>query len=432
MRTGQVGLILALTNGLDEKQRATRQRRRNGTIPSFTTASALLMLTLLGACGVDREPTAPTVGEPSAASARTLFRLASIDAGGFQTCGVTKGRPQTYCWGSDFSGELGNGPPLANTNVPSSLAGGVTFTQVSAGTGHSCGLTSEGKAYCWGGNSDGQLGTGAPFGSIGTAPAPVAGGFTFTQLSAGGRHTCGLNVSGQAYCWGSDLFGQLGNGAASARVNTPSSVAGGLTFTQISTGLIDTCAITQAGKAYCWGSDFFGELGNGFPQAQTSAPSPVSGGLVFMQVSAGSSQTCGVTTRGQAYCWGLNANGQLGTGVLSGSNVPSPVAGGLTFIQVSVGSNHSCGVTRRGEAYCWGLDNFGQLGNGSPLVDVNAPSLVAGGLRFITVTAGLFHTCGITRGGRQAYCWGLGNSGELGNGVSGSMAVPSPVSAPVP
>jgi alpha-tubulin suppressor-like RCC1 family protein len=404
------------------------------TVRGVSTALLLAGAGLGGiSCGNDEAvaPTDPGAAEagPLAARARTGFRLASIEAGGFHTCGLTRGRRQTYCWGSDFTGELGNGNPLANANVPSPVAGGLTFTQVSAGRSQTCGLTKEGKAYCWGGNGDGELGNGAPFGSIITVPSPVIGGLRFTSLSAGGN-TCGLTTGGQAYCWGSDLFGQLGNGAPLASVNTPSPVAGGLTFTHISAGLIHTCAVTSGGKAYCWGTDFFGQLGNGSPQANTNVPSPVAGGLPFTQVSAGSSHTCGVTTGGQAYCWGLDAQGQLGNGALSGSNVPALVVGGLTFTQVSVGSGHSCGVTKRGEAYCWGQDNFGQLGDGTPLADRTVPSLVAGGLKFTQVSAGLFHTCGLTRGGRQAYCWGIDSRGELGNGATGATNAPSPVTAP--
>jgi alpha-tubulin suppressor-like RCC1 family protein len=313
--------------------------------------------------------------------------------------------------------------------MPALVAGGVRFTQISSGSYHSCGLTKIGKAYCWGLNGEGAVGNGTPDNLI-TVPSAVAGGLTFTQIAVGGSHTCGLTISGEAYCWGWDVNGQLGNGVPLVSANTPSPVAGGFTFTQISAGLVHTCGVTRGGEAYCWGTDSFGQLGNGLPLANTNVPSPVAGGLTLTQVNAGSSHTCGLTTGGQAYCWGSDAQGQLGHGALFGSNVPSLVLGGFTFTQVSVGFGHSCGVTKSGEAYCWGFDSFGQLGNGSSLANRDVPSLVAGGLKFAQVSAGLYHTCGLTRGGGQAYCWGRDGNGELGNGATGATDTPSPVSAP--
>jgi alpha-tubulin suppressor-like RCC1 family protein len=398
-------------------------------------AAGTLLLAALGCRDDAKSPTEPASTAPqadvsaAAKRAQTGFRLAQIEAGYGHTCGIARGG-EAYCWGDDFFGQLGNGLPLADADVPASVSGGLTFIQVSPGFYHTCGLTQVGKAYCWGLNFKGEVGNGSSANHI-TEPTPVAGGLTFTQVSAGQFFTCALTTGGEAYCWGGDDFGQLGNGAPLAIANTPSPVAGGLTFTQISAGPSHTCAVTRVGDAYCWGLDAQGQLGNGAPLADTSVPSRVAGGLTFAQVSAGRSHTCGITTGGQAYCWGSDFQGQLGNGAPAAlMYAPAAVVGELTFRQVSVGSDHSCGLTRRGNAYCWGFDDRGQLGNGGPLSNTDTPSLVAGRLRFAQLDAGLYHTCGLTKGRRRAYCWGSDVEGQLGNGTRGATDTPTPVSAP--
>ena len=258
----------------------------------------------------------------------------------------------------------------------------VTFGSVEAGYVHSCGVTAGGAAYCWGDNSMGQLGDGAPASPwYRSSPAPVAGGLQFTMISAGVWHTCGVTTSGGAYCWGDNLFGQLGDGTTEERA-TPTPVAGGLRFLRLSAGSRHTCGITTSGAAYCWGDDSnVGLLGDGKTTTTTRTPAPVAGSLTFTTLSAGPSETCGVTTSGAAYCWGYNAFGQLGDGTTTNRLIPTPVAGGLTFTAVGVGveeeTGHACGVTPGGAAYCWGASNgAGALGDGTT-TDRLVPTAVA-------------------------------------------------------
>jgi len=186
-----------------------------------------------------------------------------------------------------------------------------------------------------------------------------------------------VTTSGAAYCWGSNAFGQLGDGTTTQRL-VPTPVAGGLTFTAVSAGWWHTCGITTSGAAYCWGNNGF--LGDGTNTGRL-VPTPVAGGLTFTTLSAGPGETCGVTTSGAAYCWGYNAFGQLGDGTTANRLIPTPVAGGLTFTAVSAGveveTGHACGVTPGGAAYCWGASNgAGALGDGTT-TDRLVPTLVA-------------------------------------------------------
>src|SRR5262249_22008286 len=149
------------------------------------------------------------------------------------------------------------------------------------------------------------------------------------------------------------------------------------------------CGVTTAGTAYCWGTSYLGQLGNG-SIANSSTPVPVAGDLTFTSVSAGGNHTCGVTTGGAGYCWAAGDDGQLGNGTKTNSRTRVPVAGDLTFTSVSAGSpisgasytyEHTCGLTTSGAAYCWGSNYLGQLGNGSTQ-DSSTPVAVSGELGF--------------------------------------------------
>jgi alpha-tubulin suppressor-like RCC1 family protein len=364
------------------------------------------------------------------ASARfsvSQVRFASVSAGWTGTCGVAvAGDP--WCWGwpvgdstyyeSDTPVPVSGGLALASVSVGGGgggtacgVAGGAVhcwgawpvavpsaagFGSVSVGGSHSCGLKTGGAAWCWGFDLNGELGTGsttAPEQCSGypcsTTPVAVAGGLTFVAVSAGAVHSCGLTAGGAAWCWGfNQNGGQLGDGSTTNR-NSPVAVTGGLTFTAVSAGGDHTCGVATGGAAYCWGLNLYGELGTGSvtgPQqcsglyACSTTPVAVSGGLTFSSVSAGEQHSCGVTTAGQAYCWGLNAFGQLGNGSTTDSSSPVAVSGGLTFVSVSAGlgnAPHSCGLTTGGVIYCWGSNYSGQLGNGGN-VSSGVPVRVAG------------------------------------------------------
>ena len=304
------------------------------------------------------------------------------------------------------------GPALFSV---ASASGGLTFQSVSAGGQFSCGVTTSGAAYCWGRNPDGQRGDGGGTGVDSNVPVAVSGGHIFQSVSAGSKHTCGVTMSGAAYCWGSNNTGQLGNGS-NTRSNVPVAVSGMLTFQSVSAGAQHTCGVTMSGAAYCWGSGNRGQLGNGTWPGDSNEPVPVSGTHVFQSVVA-DRHSCGVTTSGAAYCWGLNGTGQLGDGTNTLSSVPVAVMGGLAFQSVTIGDQHTCAVTTAGLAYCWGANRdyldgpVGQLGDGS-FTNSSEPVAVSGVLTFQSVAAGSFHTCGVTTSG--AYCWGDDSRGQLG------------------
>lgn len=351
----------------------------------------------------------------------------ALKAGGLHNCGLTSGGVP-YCWGRDDFGQLGNNDNPVSVNAPVMVSGGQVFTALAPGEDHSCGLTSGGAVYCWG--EPGAFGD-ALNGSPRLTPTVITGGPAFASLAAGHIHTCGLTSAGAAYCWGYNEFGSLGIGTKTAQA-TPTPVSGGLTFASIAAGGWLTCGLTTTGDAYCWGADPVGAIGDGSSDTTSRlVPTKVTGGLKFTSLITGGLQTCGLTNLGDAYCWGQDAEGELGDGTPTGSRPsPTPVSGGLKFATLTAGNSHTCGLTSAGVAYCWGNNDFGQIGDATSGTDRPTPVLVSGGLRFGTLVAGLYHTCGLTFSG-VAYCWGNHSYGQVGDGTA-SDAVdrtsPTPVS----
>jgi alpha-tubulin suppressor-like RCC1 family protein len=403
-----------------------------GTLSGTTTVAAVAGVATFSDLSIDKSATGYTLvasaaglsGATSAAftvEALTLPAAPSFDAGNAVTCGIASDGA-AYCWG------------VTSGVTPAIVPGNVAFQSLSVGGFHRCGVATGGAAFCWGTNTFGQLGNGAQWIMDPSTPVLVSGGLSFHSVSAGGTHTCGVTTGGAVYCWGNNIGGQLGAPTAEfcgifPCSTTPVSVSGGRAFQSVSGGGLHTCGLTTAGAAYCWGNNDNGQLGDGTTLTR-STPVPVAAELTFRSVTAGDTHTCGVTTGGAVYCWGANESGQLGDGTTVGRTTPVPVAGGLTFRSVSAGGTHTCGVTTGGAAYCWGgngneFRRFGQLGDGS-VTDSAVPVPVTGGLTFESVSAGKVHTCGVTAGG-AAHCWGHNEDGELGNGAWGAVTVPGPV-----
>ncbi|HEY6225026.1 MAG TPA: Ig-like domain-containing protein, partial [Gemmatimonadales bacterium] len=308
--------------------------------------SATGLMTAVGPGSATITATSGTVGGSSSVTALANLALAAVSAGNQYSCGLSP-TGSGFCWGANDQSQLGNG---STTDVygPSALSGGLAFTTIGIQYAGGCGLVSSGSAWCWGGVGEPTSSGGALGGGNTSAPVPVAlvGGMTFTAVSDFDGQACGLDATGAAFCWGWNRYGQLGNGTITDSP-TPAAVSGGLTFTAISGGASDhACGITSAGVAYCWGDNGKGQLGasstdtctlplNGNPEPCSLKPIAVSGGLVFASISAGWANTCGVTTSGVAYCWGVNSYGQLGNGTTTNSTTPVPVSGGLSFTVIS-------------------------------------------------------------------------------------------------
>jgi alpha-tubulin suppressor-like RCC1 family protein len=383
--------------------------------------SLLACLAGLFACTEDSPvASAPNETTPELAAAAALS-FASVSAGWDHSCAISAAA-KAYCWGNNQDGQLGTANKIRQF-TPTAVAGGISFDGVSAGNFNSCAVSTGELAYCWGRNF--------PNGRT-TEPTLVDGSIHLVQVSAELNHVCGVQADGAAYCRGENSDGQLGDGSRIDRSSLVP-VSGAHSFRQISTSTYHTCAVTTDDRAYCWGDNSFGELGDGNTGDGSTAirrlrPVAVVGGLHFRQISAGNGFTCGVTTDDRAYCWGRNTSGQLGDETTTDHPTPAAVHGGKLFRQVAAGHNHVCGATTDNRGFCWGRGAEGQRGDGKfDTIDHGMkPALVAGGLAWQQIAAGGLHSCGVTTG-NVAYCWGYNGKGQLGDGTQASRSRPTRV-----
>lgn len=362
----------------------------------------------------------------------------SIVAGDESTCLVTQAGA-AYCWGFDTAGVLGNDASTGIQTTPVAVAGNNSFTALSGAEFFRCGLSNQQQPLCWGQTLVGH------HGNLYTDSEPTFVAFGVPQLvtiSAGPSHACGLTSAGVAYCWGENYFGQLGVGDTLSHA-VAVAVSGGMQWTAIAVGFWHTCGLTVDSTAFCWGENLAGELAASPDTVPLStAPLAIRGGLKFTALSAGSLYTCGLTAAGAVYCWGWNLAGNLGDSTTTNRDTPTPLGqSGLVFKRIVASSANSiilttCGITTSNALYCWGWGGDGQLGNPSlPLANCDSastspggcsslvPSPVSGGLQFATVSVGTTHTCGITIS-NAAYCWGMNEHGQLGDGSTTASPVP--------
>lgn len=323
--------------------------------------------------------------------------------------------------------------PTAPESAPvfAATAAALTFVQVSAGVEHACGVTTDGKAWCWGANQFGELGippedSPDPCSSrpCSFRPVAVSGGLRFRHVVAGSQFTCGVTHDDRVFCWGRNDGGQLGTGSTAEGSSTPGQVAGNRTYRQVRAGIGNVaCAIATSRAAFCWG---VGRLGNGSNRSRV--PVQVNGNLAWAQLTVGANYICGRTTASQAWCWGANNRGQLGNGTIDPSGVPVRSARGFNIAQIEAGSGHTCAVLVDARAFCWG-DGVG-VGDGSGTGRRLNPTPVAGTRKWDNVSAGVVNSCGVTLAGR-GFCWGMGTNGDLGNGSTADRFTPARVSGDI-
>ena len=339
--------------------------------------------------------------------------------------------------GSNFRMRVG----VENKDEPVVLA-----NQFSSGYYHACVIASDNKLYCWGRNHRGQLGNNSTADSskpVAVNMTGVLAGKTIKQISSGAYHTCVVASDDNAYCWGENMKGQLGNNSTAnssvpVKVDTSGALAG-KTIKQISTGHYHTCAVASDDKIYCWGENNNGELGNG-STVDSRVPVAVNmtgvlAGKTIKQMSVGTYNTCVIASDDKVYCWGSNAYGQVGNNSLTDSTVPvavnaTGVLAGKTIKQISVGHHRACVIASDDKMYCWGNNMGGALGNGSTAdshipVSVNMSGVLAGKV-IRRISIGAFHTC-VDATDNKIYCWGSNNYGQLGNNSTANSGVPTTI-----
>jgi alpha-tubulin suppressor-like RCC1 family protein len=295
--------------------------------------------------------------------------VTAVTARGRHTCALTSSGG-VKCWGANYTGELGDGTKeLRTTPVDvSGLSSGVLA--ITAGGSHNCALTNAGGIKCWGSNSSGQLGDGTT--EDRTVPVDVTGlASSVTAIAAGGSHTCALTSAGSIKCWGANSTGQLGTGTTDPHA-TPVDVSGLANgVAAISAGAFHTCAVTSAGAVKCWGYNYAGQLGDGTKETRFSPVNVVGLDSGAAEITANETHSCARTAAGGVKCWGSNYAGQLGDGTVDDRLAPADVTGlSDEVMALAVGGMgilryrwaHTCALTTRGSVWCWGSNGYGQLG----------------------------------------------------------------------
>ncbi|HET9049492.1 MAG TPA: hypothetical protein VFN29_11095 [Chiayiivirga sp.] len=381
-----------------------------------------------------------------------LSDVMRVDAGAWHTCaqGLAGGSVALWCWGENFHGQLGKSigaPSQWPVRVVDSSGQGqmASVGAIAAGTSHSCAMTGTGNVWCWGQDTDGQLGNGNFVSRLLPSRAGSSGGSDIwtgaSMVSAGGYHSCALDGEHTVWCWGLNSNGQLGDGSSQAfgwsavpRHVSDASGQGVLsTIAEVDTGEEYSCALSDAGAVWCWGSNYQGQLGDGSTTPR-SRPVQVLGLPDIRHLALGARHACAIAVDGALWCWGENGSGQLGDGSTTDRTSALPVQGLSGVTEASAGYKHTCAIASgmgvsSGVAWCWGDNAKGQLGSGNT-ASSTVPAVVrdSTGQSFLgdmlDISAAEGHTCAHGSDAR-AWCWGDNERGQLGDGSSTSHSLPS-------
>jgi alpha-tubulin suppressor-like RCC1 family protein len=391
----------------------------------------------------------PQSGSPTTVPGTGGFTARDVAAGRDHTCAV-RANGLVVCWGRNDSGQVGAGTTAGIALSPVAVPNLSNVTAIAAGDAHSCALLANGRVRCWGLNTSGQLGDNSTTSS--STPVDVFNLSNVVAIAAGGAlassHTCALQSDGRVQCWGANGSGQLGDNTLTNR-RRPVEVVASFSLplrlaVGIAVGAFHSCAVTVDGDAFCWGLNSSGQIGDG-TQNNRQVAVPVAGVEgIAVAVTAGDFHTCLLAAVGVPFCWGDNTFGQLGDATRQ-TRLTATLVGLDSTVAIAGGFDHSCALVAFGAARCWGENGLGQLGDSTtsdhwfpaPVQSVRSYCLLGGGCSTITtpltntvsIVTGRRHSCALlTTGGVS--CWGDNSFGQLGFGSTaafstGPGAVPS-------
>ncbi len=355
----------------------------------------------------------------------------AVSASGLHSCGLGV-EGDLYCWGDNSHGQLGNSRGGANQKEisPSAVGGGAKWLQADAGLYHTCAIKADNSLWCWGYDTEGQLGADSysSYHPDLVLPAQVGELRDWQSVSAGSTHSCGIRSDKSLWCWGSNHFGELGNGEGDFGMgdSSPVRVGNWTDWESVSCGAGFSCGLRGDQSLWCWGNNFFGALGDGSGENQ-SVPTLLGEAGPWLSLSVGDSHGCAVKSDQSLWCWGYHGSGQVGVGDDADDFVMQPLQVGDSFewISVTAGSYHSCGTQTGGRAFCWGDNRLGQLGDSTGL-SRTYPMEVSSTAKWISLTSATTHSCGVDDS-HQLYCWGDNTDGMLGRGREPQKLSPSEV-----
>jgi alpha-tubulin suppressor-like RCC1 family protein len=395
-----------------------------------------LLLCGIFSIGFARNSVHAEVNETSVNSS-TRRAQSAISLGAGHSCAIVEGG-NIKCWGRNDYGQLGDNS-LSLRQTPVAVTGSTqSFTQLALGEYFSCALSSSGEVFCWGRNTNGQLGLSNTIDKR-TITNSVSSLSNVTSISAGNNFACAIISSStfQVKCWGQNADGQLGIGSLSPTMAPTFAVSLTSQPVAVSAGNYHACSLGQSGNVQCWGQNQVGQLGNGTSGADVTTPIgnvPLAGPAAA--ISSGSYHSCALLNDGNVQCWGQNSGGKLGNNSNVSSNSPVMVQGFSNsiasdpVIAISGGQGHTCALTQNKNLYCWGGNQDGEVGDGSTVQRWVATPVTIGSGVVSAVTTGYSHSCLALSGG-NVQCWGDDQYGQLGNGGGGSASSPTAVSGPL-
>ena len=367
---------------------------------------------------------------------------------------------RVFIWGSNDRGQLGDGTTIDKTTpteITSSfnLGAGETIISINLGYAHSSALSSTGRVFTWGLNSNGQLGDGTTI--IRTAPTEITSQFnlgvgeTIIKLTLGGLHSSSLSSTGRVFTWGSNFYGQLGNGTTTG-VQDPNplpiditnrfSLRAGETISSINLGRFHSSALSSTGRVFTWGWNIIGQLGDGTTTQRTTPTNITSRfnlgtGETIISMSLGNMHSSTLTSTGRIFTWGENTYGQLGDGTTIRKYTPTEITSGFnlgvgeTIISINLGFYHSSALSSTGRVFTWGYNGAGQLGDGTT-IDKTTPTEITSrfnlgvGESIISINLGYAHSSALTSTCR-VFTWGSNFDGQLGDNMIANKSTPTEI-----
>lgn len=343
------------------------------------------------------------------------------------TCGINH-EGKVYCWGDGSWGRIGDSAGdsnwrLFNRPIPTPIASSASFTRITAGRSHFCGLTGT-EIYCWGSNWAGQLGDGTN--TSHSKPVKVNVATAFADVAAGDEYTCARSTQGYLWCWGYGANYRLGNNST-ANQTSPVQPSGVTTtaFSSLSVGVGSACALRSADSTLmCWGYNGNGTVGNG---TTTHQPIPVAITGTWKSVAVGAYHACAIASpSGEVSCWGRNSSAQLGDGTTTNRSVPTPTSGRYVATSLVVGMDFTCALGNARTTQCWGSNSYGQLGDGTTTQRASPTNTAdSSSMRSLFTGPYALGVCGLQYGTDIPLCWGRTNAGVL-NEATYQLSNPSP------
>jgi alpha-tubulin suppressor-like RCC1 family protein len=378
----------------------------------------MVIAVVLAGCSFSTRVDAPSIDARDEIDAvLSTPSCAQLALGSDHSCALRDG--EVYCWGSGGFGARGGGSQTQPVLLPAPTR------HLASAKYTTCAVAMDGSVRCWGNNDGGQLGGGS-IGGESAAPILVMGMTGAVQVGTGRSHACARRANGTVRCWGSNSEGQLGDGTTNPTTSGVNDVLNVTGATDLALTSSHVCVRYAAGDAQCWGSNTYGQLGDGTTNDHpTPIAAPVSNvswiGTASFSADLSGGHTCAIVA-GEVKCWGDNAVGQLGNGTTTDSIVPVTVAGITNAVQLVMGRWHVCARHATGRVSCWGRNLDGEVGNNTQ--SVRSSPVDVGLTDVVEIGAGGFHTCAIN-GDRELYCWGLNDSAQLGLATGTRYLVPT-------